>query len=80
MENKTTLLTIADRLNEVIIFIEQAKSEKPITVKVNNQKERQATTQDLLSFIENKVTFALCDLAELQETLLSIVSSDQEIE
>lgn len=80
MESKATLLTIADQLNEVIDFIEQMKSGKPITVKVNNQGERQATTQDLLSFIENKVTFALCNLAEIQETLLSIASSDQEIE
>lgn len=80
MEHKINLFSIADQLNDVIILIEQAKSEEPITVKVNNQEERQATTQDLLGFIENKVTFALCDLAELQETLLSIASNDQEIE
>lgn len=78
MKNQTTLLTIAEPLNEVLVFIDQIKQGKPITVNINNTKKREATTADLLGFIEDRVSFALCDLAKVQTDLQCLTGDEIE--
>lgn len=78
MKNQTTLSSIAEPLNEVLVFIDQIKQGKPITVKTNGTAKREATALDLFDFIESKITFTLCDLAEVQANLQRLAGDEIE--